>query len=134
VKTAGITIAVLSVLFIGVLLTAGEPIILLFVEDDSSAEMVAMATEFVAYVWPLFLFAGTTMLTSGYLTAIHLPFQSGVVAMCHGLILPAGFFVSVLLSGIRLQLCRGTACSRRLCLRPGAGPVFQTSARKSDLG
>lgn len=90
-KTASITIAVLSVFFIVVLLTAGEPIILLFVEHNSSAEMVAMATEFVAYVWPLFLFAGTTMLISGYLTAIHLPFQSGVVAMCHALILPAGF-------------------------------------------
>jgi hypothetical protein len=33
------------------------------------------------------------MLISGYLTAIHLAFQSGVVAICRSLILPAGFMI-----------------------------------------
>ena len=45
----------------------------MFVEEESSEEMVAMAMEFVNYVWPLFLFAGTNMMISGYLTAIHRP-------------------------------------------------------------
>lgn len=98
-QTAGTTIALLSIVFIAVLNTLSEPLISLFVDDSSSTEMVALATEFVTYVWPLFLFAGFNMLISGYLTAIHLPFQSGLVALCRSLILPAGFlllFYSVL--------------------------------------
>ena len=90
-KTAFGTIAALSAIFITVLLTAGEPIIRLFVDDRDSAATVAMASEFVTYVWPIFLFAGVNILLSGYLTAIHRPLQSGAVALCHSLILPAAF-------------------------------------------
>jgi len=91
--TAGSTIAVVSVAFIGLLLTVSRPMILLFVDGPDSAAMVAMATDFVTYVWPLFLFAGANMLLSGYLTAIHRPFQSGVVALCRGLVFPTTFLV-----------------------------------------
>ena len=90
-KTAFSTIAMLSAIFITVLLTAGEPIIRLFVDDRDGADTVGMATEFVTYVWPIFLFAGVNILLSGYLTAIHRPLQSGTVALCHSLILPAAF-------------------------------------------
>ena len=86
-------IAVFSVAFIALLATASEPLVHLFVDEKSSTEMVALATELVSYVWPLFLFAGFNMLISGYLTAIHLPFQSGVVAASHSLIFPAGFLL-----------------------------------------
>lgn len=115
-RTAAGTIAALGVTFVAVLLSASEPLILLFVEDRDSADMVAMATEFVAWVWPLFLFAGANMLISGYLTAIHRPFQSGVVALCRSLVLPAallalGFW---LLSGYRfvvaLPVAEGVTC------------------------
>ena len=82
--TAGVTIAGVSAVAIALLLTASEPMILLFVDDRDSATMVPMATDFVTYVWPLFVFAGANMLLSGYLTAIHRPFQSGVVALCRG--------------------------------------------------
>ena len=92
-KTAGSLVAVLSIVFITVLVTASEPIILIFVDDRDGADMVAMAKEFVAYVWPLFLFAGTNMLISGYLTAIHRPFESGTIALFRSLILPAGFLL-----------------------------------------
>ena len=91
--TAGSTIALVSIAFIGLLLTVSRPMILLFVDDQDSAEMVAMATDFVTYVWPLFLFAGGNMLISGYFTAIHRPFQSGVVALCRGLVFPTTFLV-----------------------------------------
>ena len=91
--TAAGTIALVSVVFIGLLLTVSRPMILLFVDDRDSAEMVAMAADFVTYVWPLFLFAGANMLLSGYLTAIHRPFQSGVVALCRALVFPTTFLV-----------------------------------------
>ena len=71
--TASVTIAVVSAAFIALLLTASEPMILLFVDDRDSADMVAIATDIVTYVWPLFLFAGANMLISGYLTAIQRP-------------------------------------------------------------
>jgi MATE family, multidrug efflux pump len=102
-QTAGISIAVLSVVFIVVLTTVSEPLITLFVDESNSAATVALATGFVAYVWPLFLFAGFNMLISGYLTAIHLPFQSGLVALCRSLIFPAGFLLAfyLLLSDFR---------------------------------
>ena len=90
-KTATSTIAMLSAIFITVLLTASEPIIRLFVDDADSAATVALAAEFVTYIWPLFLFVGFNILLSGYLTAIHRPLQSGTVALCHSLILPAAF-------------------------------------------
>ena len=90
-KTAFCTIATLSAIFITVLLTAGEPIIRLFVDAGDSAATVGMASEFVTYIWPIFLFAGVNILLSGYLTAIHRPLQSGTVALCHSLILPAAF-------------------------------------------
>ena len=86
-------IGVFSVAFIALLATASEPLVHLFVDEKNSTEMVELATELVSYVWPLFLFAGFNMLISGYLTAIHLPFQSGVVAASHSLIFPAGFLL-----------------------------------------
>jgi Na+-driven multidrug efflux pump len=86
-------IAVFSVAFIALLTTASEPLVHLFVDEKNSTEMVELATELVSYVWPLFLFAGFNMLISGYLTAIHLPFQSGVVAASHSLIFPAVFLL-----------------------------------------
>ena len=91
--TAGGTIAVVSAAFIALLLTASRPMILLFVDEREGAEMVAMATDFVTYVWPLFLFAGANMLVSGYLTAIQRPLQSGVVAVSRSLVLPAVFLL-----------------------------------------
>jgi hypothetical protein len=52
-----------------------------------------LALEFVTYVWPIFIFAGFNMMITGYLTAIHLPFQSALLAMSRGLILPTGLLI-----------------------------------------
>jgi len=62
-----------------------------YIERDG--ETLALALEFVAYIWPVFIFAGFTMLISGYLTAVHLPFQSALVASCRSLIMPAGLLI-----------------------------------------
>jgi Na+-driven multidrug efflux pump len=86
-------IAFLSLCFIAILTTASESLIYLFVDNHSSSETVALALEFTTYVWPLFLFVGFNMMISGYLTAAHLPFQSAIVALSRGLILPTGFLI-----------------------------------------
>ena len=92
-RTACISIFVLSSIFIIIVLSFGEALISIFVDGEDSEEMVTMALGFVSYVWPIFLFAGTNMLISGYLTAIHLPFQSGMVALCRSLVFPTAFLI-----------------------------------------
>lgn len=91
--TAMITVALIGIAFISTLLFAGEPLILMFVDDQNSGETVALANSFITYVWPLFLFVGFNMLVSGYLTAIHLPFQSGLIALCRSLVFPASLLI-----------------------------------------
>jgi putative MATE family efflux protein len=91
--TAMITVTLLSAVLISILLLAGDSLILMFVDHKKSGETVALANSFIVYIWPLFLFVGFNMLVSGYLTAIHLPFQSGLVALCRSLIFPAGLLI-----------------------------------------
>jgi len=53
-KTACISIFVLSSIFIIIILSFGEVLISIFVDGEDSVEMVAMALEFVTYVGPYF--------------------------------------------------------------------------------
>ena len=55
--------------------------------------MILLTKEFIPFVWPVFLFVGFNMLVSGYLTAVHRPFESGLVALLRSLVLPAGFLL-----------------------------------------
>ena len=92
-RTAGIMIAGVSAGIISLLIAGSESLIGLFIDIERDSETLVLALEFVAYVWPVFIFAGFTMLISGYLTAVHLPFQSALVASCRSLIMPAGLLV-----------------------------------------
>jgi Na+-driven multidrug efflux pump len=86
-------IATVTAIIILVLTNLSEPLISVFVDEKNSDVMIHMATELVTYVWPLFVFSGVNMLISGYLTSIHLPFQSGVVSLCRSFIFPAGLLI-----------------------------------------
>jgi len=92
-RTAGIMIVGVSAGIISLLIAVSESLIGLFIDIERDSETLVLALEFVAYVWPVFIFAGFTMLISGYLTAVHLPFQSALVASCRSLIMPAGLLV-----------------------------------------
>ena len=92
-RTAGIMIVGVSAGIISLLIAGSESLIGLFIDIERDSETLVLALEFVAYVWPVFIFAGFTMLISGYLTAVHLPFQSALVASCRSLIMPAGLLV-----------------------------------------
>jgi len=85
--------SVVSLLTILILLLFNESLIYMFLDDRGTEGTVAMAIEFVYYVWPVFIFAGANMTISGYLTAIHLPFQSGIVSLSRSLIFPASLLV-----------------------------------------
>jgi len=84
-----------SVISILVLLCFNEPLITLFLDEQGVQSTAAMAIEFVYYMWPIFIFAGVNMAISGYLTAIHLPFQSAVVSLCRSLIFPATLLITL---------------------------------------
>ncbi len=92
-RTAGTMIMAISAVIIGLLIVGSESMIGLFIDIERDGDTLALALEFVTYVWPVFIFAGFTMLISGYLTAIHLPLQSAVVATCRSLIMPAGLLI-----------------------------------------
>ena len=89
-RTAGTMIAAISAVIIGLLVVGSESMIGLFIDTERDRDTLVLALEFVTYVWPVFIFAGFTMLISGYLTAVHLPLQSAIVAICRSLIMPAG--------------------------------------------
>lgn len=92
-RTAGTMIMAISAVIIALLIVGSESMIGLFIDIERDGDTLALALEFVTYVWPVFIFAGFTMLISGYLTAIHLPLQSAVVATCRSLIMPAGLLI-----------------------------------------
>ena len=85
--------SLVSVLMIIVLLEFNESLISMFLDNEGATETVTMAIEFVYYLWPVFIFAGANMAISAYLTAIHLPFQSGMVSLCRSLIFPVSLLL-----------------------------------------
>jgi len=85
--------SLVSLLTILVLLFFNKSLIYMFLDEQGADATVTMAIEFVYYVWPVFIFAGANMVISGYLTAIHLPFQSGMVSLCRSLIFPASLLI-----------------------------------------
>lgn len=88
-RLAGWLVFTVSFSCITVLLTQNKTLILMFVDNNNSDKTIALAQVFVTYLWPAFIFVGINILLSCYLTAVHLPFQSGVVALCRSLVLPA---------------------------------------------
>ncbi len=90
---AAVNIGVVSLVCIFILTSQSEALIWVFLADNGSDSTVKLAVQFVYYIWPVFLFVGLNMLISSYLTAIHLPFQSGVVSLCRSLILPTSLLL-----------------------------------------
>lgn len=86
---AAANVMLISSICIFLLVFFNESLMLIFLSGEGSEATLGLAKEFVSYIWPLFIFAGFNMLISGYLTAVHLAFQSGVIALCRSLIFPA---------------------------------------------
>ena len=91
--TASFFVAASSICFILILMMGSEGLIGLFIDPQRDSETIQLAVGFVSYIWPLFIFAGFNMLISGYLTAVHLPFQSALIATTRSLIMPVGFLI-----------------------------------------
>jgi Na+-driven multidrug efflux pump len=108
-RTASIMVVGVSAAIISLLIAGSESLIGLVIGVERDKETLALALEFVIYIWVVFVFSGFTRLISGYLTAVPLPFQSALVASCRSLIMPVEFLILFykLLSDYRYFSCRG---------------------------
>jgi Na+-driven multidrug efflux pump len=61
-------------------------------EDGAVAEQAARV---VLVIWPLFVVNATNVILSCYLTAIHQPGPSTVIAVLRGLVLPASLLMAL---------------------------------------
>jgi len=78
---------VVSMACISILLLTPAPLVSMFLPDNAF-DAVELTLEYVQIIWAVFLFVGFNMIISAYLTAIHLPAQSAVVALFRALIMP----------------------------------------------
>ncbi|WP_127559426.1 MATE family efflux transporter [Saccharospirillum alexandrii] len=83
----------IALIFVGLLVGFTEQLVTVFLQEDESS-VIALAVELVSWIWPVFLVNGLTMIVTSYLTALHLPVASALIAMSRGLILPAVLLVS----------------------------------------
>ena len=63
--------------------------------DEKDTDIAAMTSQLLLLIWPLFLVNGINILLSCYLTAIHQPRPSALIAIARGLVLPASLLVSL---------------------------------------
>jgi len=71
-----------------VFLFAPGAMISLFLQEGEE-QTVKIALEFISLFWPAFLFNGMNITLTSYLTALHKPLQSAVIALSRSLVLPA---------------------------------------------
>lgn len=83
----------IALIFVGLLVGFTEQLVTVFLQEDESS-VIALAVELVSWIWPVFLVNGLTMIVTSYLTALHLPVASALIAMSRGLILPAVLLIS----------------------------------------
>ncbi|MEC7815795.1 MAG: MATE family efflux transporter [Pseudomonadota bacterium] len=82
-----------AILVIVVWLQGGQ-LVRLFL-DASDTATASLADRFLAILWPLFLINGINVLLSVYLTAMHKPLPSALVAFSRSLILPAVLLITI---------------------------------------
>jgi Na+-driven multidrug efflux pump len=56
-------------------------------------ETARIATQFLKFLWPAFLFNGLNILASAYLTSMQKPMQSAFIGLARGFALPAAFLL-----------------------------------------
>lgn len=79
---------IFSIIFITLMAGFNETITAIFLDEEAQTA-AQYAHQFAMILWPIFLFNGINVLVSSYLTALHLPTQSAIIATLRGLILPA---------------------------------------------
>ena len=85
-------VAMVSVLLVGLFFSAllvlvpGMMIDVFLSEGDVDTRVIALGA--IALFWPAFIFNGMNITLAGYLTSLHRPLPSSVIAVCRSLLLP----------------------------------------------
>ncbi|MEH6549897.1 MAG: MATE family efflux transporter [Pseudomonadales bacterium] len=87
-RTSMGTVFGMGLAIIALLWFAPTQIIKIFLDTDN-AGTAALAMDFIVFVWPAFLFIGVNLSWSAYLTAIHKPIPSAIIATLRSLAFPA---------------------------------------------
>lgn len=93
-SSAFLMVACVAVVLVSVLLAGGDWLIGLFLQGADSS-VLEQSHDFIAAVWPLFLVNGLNVCLSIYLTAMHQPLPSLVVALSRSLVLPVGLLFAI---------------------------------------
>lgn len=85
--------ALVSVLIMGALLAlalvfANQWVTHIFLDAEQAA-IHALAESLITYIWPLFLINSANIILSCYLTAVHQPLPSAIIALSRSLFLPS---------------------------------------------
>ncbi|MFC3852549.1 MATE family efflux transporter [Salinispirillum marinum] len=91
--TSALNALAIAAVFIGLLLWQTETLVSAFLNADE-VEVIALTTELIGWVWPVFVVNGLTMIVTSYLTALHQPVPSAIIALSRGLILPASLLLT----------------------------------------
>lgn len=91
--TAFASVLTIGLLLVTTLLLAGDTIIQGFLDADQK-HISSLSEQLILLIWPLFLVNGINIILSCYLTAIHKPNPSALIAASRTLILPALLLLS----------------------------------------
>ena len=86
------TTSLVGVCMIGLLLLIPETLANIFLEDNNY-DTKHIVLSFTLFIWVAFLFNGRNLVISAYLTAIHKPLASMLIALSRSLVLPSIFII-----------------------------------------
>ncbi len=93
-KLAFIATSLVGVVMILLLLFVPDTLANIFLED-SNDKTKQIVLSFATYLWIIFLFDGMNLVISAYLTAIHKPLSSMVIALSRSFVFPVLFIVTL---------------------------------------
>lgn len=93
-KLAFISTSVVGVAMIALIIFIPDTLANLFLEDTNQ-KTKQLVLNFAAFIWIIFLFDGINLVISSYLTAIHKPLASMIIALSRSFIFPV-FFIFTL--------------------------------------
>lgn len=91
---AGVILGLGATLALAVWLQGGW-LVRLFLDAGTDVATIELADRFLTILWPLFLINGLNLLLSVYLTAMHQPLPSSIVALSRSLVLPGLLLVLI---------------------------------------
>ncbi|MCO4780773.1 MAG: MATE family efflux transporter [Candidatus Cloacimonetes bacterium] len=89
------TILGFSLLLIISVLLYSEPLTNLFIDESQTLATKDIAIDFLKYTWCAFIFSGNNILITSYLTSMQKAFQSGLISLLRGLVLPLVLVISL---------------------------------------